>query len=491
MGNHRAQASKNSVTAKQEVKPSLSNVRRSLSGLPENYLSRGIADSYDKQIAVSQGSGFFDYGSIPIFPKSKTTVGLNSQALPIQAKLKIGQPNDKYEQEADRVADQVMRMPDPKLQRQPENEAEEVTLQPKPLAGQISPLIQRQAEPDEEEELIQPGYDQEPEEPMPILESVPTGNADELDDEKEEFIQLKSNADTAPQVTLGIAHAIHSIKGAGQPLPASERAFFEPRFGRDFGNVRVYSDSRAALTAQSINARAFTLGRDIVFGAEQYSPGSRKGRSLLAHELTHIVQQGGGRTSSKAQHRGSIESDPIDHAIDQNLLMRQPDLIEPAQETGDAVQIVETQLTDSETSVMVKAMFHRESLRRGLIKLEKQKLYNELYGEKIDYKDPDVRLADNVQRLQRFDRRLKKLERNWRIAARKKLSIMLQGLRQLKQPGGTLGYMAYLNLIKGGKQNPESALIWMQVGNMLWSLGKKTTPSLRGPGYRKINYPRR
>jgi hypothetical protein len=68
---------------------------------------------------------------------------------------------------------------------------------------------------------------------------------------------------------------------------------------------------------------------------------------------------------------------------------------------------------------------------------------------------------------------------------------MLQGLRQLKQPGGTFGYMAYLNLTKDGKQNPESALIWMQVGNMLWSLGKKTTPSLRGPGYKKINYPRR
>ncbi len=234
----------------------------------------------------------------------------------IQASLKISQPNDKYEQEADRVADQVMRMSDPKLQRQPENEAEEETLQTKPLAGQITPLIQRQAEPEEEEEEpVQPGYDQELEESNPIMESVPTRDAGELGEEEEELIQTKSDIGAASQATSGIAHAIHFIKGGGQPLPASERSFFEPRFGRDFGNVRVYSDSRAALTAQSINARAFTLGRDIVFGAEQYSPGSRKGRSLLAHELTHIVQQGGNRTSSKAQHRESIESDPIDKRL--------------------------------------------------------------------------------------------------------------------------------------------------------------------------------
>ena len=86
---------------------------------------------------------------------------------------------------------------------------------------------------------------------------------------------------------------IQSIKGTGHPLSASERAFFEPCFGTDFGDVRVHSDTRAAHVAQSVNARAFTLGRDVVFGAGQYALGASEGRRLMAHELTHVVQQSG------------------------------------------------------------------------------------------------------------------------------------------------------------------------------------------------------
>lgn len=197
----------------------------------------------------------------------------------LQPKLTIGQPNDKYEQEADRIADEVMRMPEPGVQRQvePEEEEEEV-LQAKPLAGQITPLVQRQPDPVEEEE------------------------------EEEELIQPKSNTGMAPQVTPGIAHDIQSFKGTGQPLPTSERAFFEPRFGANFGNVRVHSDARAAHVARSINARAFTLGHDVVFGAGRYSPGNSSGRKLFAHELTHVIQQNG-RTNVRLQAaNGSIPS---------------------------------------------------------------------------------------------------------------------------------------------------------------------------------------
>ena len=82
-------------------------------------------------------------------------------------------------------------------------------------------------------------------------------------------------------------------------MSASERAFFEPRFGVDFDDVRVHSDTRAAHVARSVNARAFTLGRDVVFGAGQYAPGLDGGRRLLAHELTHEVQQSGKRTHNK------------------------------------------------------------------------------------------------------------------------------------------------------------------------------------------------
>jgi len=205
----------------------------------------------------------------------------------LQAKLRIGQPGDMYEQEADRVADAVMRMPEPGVQRQfePEEEEEE-TLQTKPLANQITPLVQmqRQEEPEEEETL----------QAKPLAEEItPLVQRQVEPEEEEEEIQPKSLAGAAPEVTLEMGRDIQSIKGKGQPLSASERAFFEPRFGADFDDVRVHSDTRAAHVARSVNARAFTLGRNVVFGAGQYAPGMRTGRQLLAHELAHVLQQSG------------------------------------------------------------------------------------------------------------------------------------------------------------------------------------------------------
>jgi hypothetical protein len=78
---------------------------------------------------------------------------------------------------------------------------------------------------------------------------------------------------------------------SGRPLDAEARAFMEPRFGHDFSDVRVHTDSRAAESAKGLHARAYTLGNQIVFGAEEYAPEQPEGRRLLAHELTHIVQQ--------------------------------------------------------------------------------------------------------------------------------------------------------------------------------------------------------
>lgn len=76
----------------------------------------------------------------------------------------------------------------------------------------------------------------------------------------------------------------------GHPLPASERAFFEPRFGRDLSNVRIHDDRAAGRAARAINARAYTLGHDVSFGSCEYAPGTATGRQLLAHELAHVVQ---------------------------------------------------------------------------------------------------------------------------------------------------------------------------------------------------------
>jgi hypothetical protein len=82
------------------------------------------------------------------------------------------------------------------------------------------------------------------------------------------------------------------LRSPGQPLDPATRAFFEPRFGHDFSQVRVHTDARAAESARAVNALAYTLGRDVVFGAGHYSPGTRSGQRLLAHELVHTVQQG-------------------------------------------------------------------------------------------------------------------------------------------------------------------------------------------------------
>ena len=82
------------------------------------------------------------------------------------------------------------------------------------------------------------------------------------------------------------------VRSAGQPLDPATRAFMEPRFGHDFSQVRVHTDAKAAESARDLNANAYTVGRNIVFGAGQFLPGTQVGRQLLSHELTHVVQQG-------------------------------------------------------------------------------------------------------------------------------------------------------------------------------------------------------
>ena len=95
---------------------------------------------------------------------------------------------------------------------------------------------------------------------------------------------------------------VHTVLASpGTPLSSEGLSFMEPRFGYDFGGVRVHTDSQAALSAQMVNAHAYTVGRDIVFGNGQYAPQTPQGRRLLAHELTHVVQQDSGPQRSPEQ----------------------------------------------------------------------------------------------------------------------------------------------------------------------------------------------
>lgn len=214
-------------------------------------------------------------------------LGNRSYGQYLQAKLTVNRPGDLYEQEADRVTEQVLRMPEPVIQRACDCDGtcasyqEEETSQRQPTAEPITPLMQRQEalESDEERDAEQ------------VQRQVD-------DEEEEDVLQTKEKPGPMSETPPGTALRIQAFRGGGQPLTASERSFFEPRFGLDFSRVRVHTGARAAEAAQAVHAQAFTVGRNVVFGAGQYAPGTTHGQRLMAHELTHVVQQAQGRTPS-------------------------------------------------------------------------------------------------------------------------------------------------------------------------------------------------
>src|SRR5437763_3691 len=128
--------------------------------------------------------------------------------------------------------------------------------------------------------------------------------------QKQSLLQRHTRGSSEPSSVPAIVHEILGLPG--QPLDSSSRAFMEPRFGRDFSHVRVHTDSRAAESAHAVNALAYTVGSNVVFGAGQYAPQSSKGKQLLVHEMTHVVQQGcggAGCVSKMAPPDGSAEKE--------------------------------------------------------------------------------------------------------------------------------------------------------------------------------------
>ena len=111
--------------------------------------------------------------------------------------------------------------------------------------------------------------------------------------EQQAVIQAKFNAGLSQEMSPLLEDRIQSLKGGGQALPSPERKFFEPRMGVALGDVRLHSDANAAQLARSLNAKAFTRGHDVVLAQGQYASGTHSGRQLLAHELTHVLQQSG------------------------------------------------------------------------------------------------------------------------------------------------------------------------------------------------------
>jgi Domain of unknown function (DUF4157) len=181
----------------------------------------------------------------------------------VQTQLTISQPGDRFEQEADRVAEQVMRSPQAQdLAKERYSNLPSIS---RWVAGS-NDQINRQATVEEEEEEEKP--------------------------ETASLLSLKQASGSTNTATPGVASQIRTMRGGGQPLDFGLRQFFEPRFGHDFSQVRVHTGSDAAQTTKALNARAYTLGSDIAFASSQYQPETPAGRLLLAHELTHVVQQG-------------------------------------------------------------------------------------------------------------------------------------------------------------------------------------------------------
>ncbi len=120
----------------------------------------------------------------------------------------------------------------------------------------------------------------------------------------------------APLKSLMAPPIVHEVlRFPGQPLDPATRAFMEPHFGHDFSRVKVHTDAKAAESARAVNALAYTVGRDVVFGGGQYIPGTTLGRKLLAHELTHVVQQS--NASGGLSLQGKLTINPSGDAFEQ------------------------------------------------------------------------------------------------------------------------------------------------------------------------------
>ncbi len=184
----------------------------------------------------------WDFGKIPLFAPDQASRSQASYPSPgiVQRKLTVGAVNDPLEHEADRIADRVMRMPDPDMS-----------------VAAAPPQVSRECAACEEEEK---------------LRRKPSGRT--------------------PAEAPGIVHEV--LASGGQALDVASRAFFEPRFGHDFSRVRTYADERAGDSARALGALAYTVGSNIAFAPGRFSPSSAGGRFLLAHELAHVLQQQSG-----------------------------------------------------------------------------------------------------------------------------------------------------------------------------------------------------
>lgn len=168
--------------------------------------------------------------------------------------------------------------------------------------------------------------------------TVAGAKCDECANEKG-VLQRKSSNSFEQSEIPSIVHEV--LNSSGQPLDSATRASMEPRFGHDFSGVRVHTDAKAAESAKSVNALAYTVGRDVVFGNGQFTTGTTKGQQLLAHELTHVVQQSNSNkqsvnTISKPNDSSELEADQMAEKVMRQQVMTDDWKVESKPETSVA-----------------------------------------------------------------------------------------------------------------------------------------------------------
>jgi len=247
--------------------------------------------------------------SAPIFIQRKCACGGEcpscqkeelEESHPIQTKLKVNTPGDAFEQEADRIADQVVGMSAP-----PHG-----AMTPLPVTPVATSLAQRKAIESASSPVFYAAHKSRGRAPPMLsnnLDHLQGSNCllllqrkcacgggmpcSQCEDEPETPAQRK--AAPGPGKSVAGPETLPQTLGFGRPLDDSIRVYMESRFGSDFSQVRIHDSSKAASAAKSVNALAYTVGRDIVFGEGRYAPATDTGKKLLAHELTHVLQQGG------------------------------------------------------------------------------------------------------------------------------------------------------------------------------------------------------
>jgi hypothetical protein len=199
--------------------------------------------------------------------QAKPMFGGLSRELVVQPKLTIGAVGDKYEQEADRISKQVVNQINvPATQSSTENQP-----------------VQREGMPEEDDQLQR----------KPIDTIQREGVLDEENELGRQARVQRSATENGGTITPDLESTIQQARGSGQLLSDSVREPMEQAFGADFSGVKIHTDAQASQLNRSIQAKAFTTGQDLFFRQGEYNPGSVTGQELIAHELTHVVQQSG------------------------------------------------------------------------------------------------------------------------------------------------------------------------------------------------------